>query len=137
LLVKNVVFLFVRAQTAESGPPLGTILGNLGINAVKFCNEFNEFTKELPSYFLLKVKILILEDRSYNFFIFPPTTGFIMMFVKTRKKLESGFNKTGINIISLKNVIQLAKYKFPKMNLRYSLPIILGSVNSGKLKVDF
>jgi large subunit ribosomal protein L11 len=82
LAVKNIVFLFVRSQMADSGPPLGTVLGNLGINAVKFCKEFNEFTKELPSYFLLKIKILIFEDRSYSFSILSPTTGFILMFVK-------------------------------------------------------
>jgi len=50
LEVKNVVFLFIRSQHAESGPPLGTVLGNIGINAVKFCKEFNEYTKDLPSY---------------------------------------------------------------------------------------
>ena len=137
MLIKNVIFLFIRAQIAESGPPLGTVLGNLGINAVKFCNDFNDFTKELPSYFLLKVKILILEDRSYNFFIFPPTTGFLIMLIKTQKKIEKSFNKKGLNIISLKNVVQLAKFKFPNMNLRNSLPIIIGSINSGKLKIDF
>jgi ribosomal protein L11 len=135
LLVKSVVFLFIRARTAESGPPLGTILGNLGINAVKFCNDFNDFTKELPSYFLLKVRISVLEDRTYSFIIYPPTTGFIIMFVKTQKRLNVGFNKEGLNIISLKDVVQLAKYKFPNMHLVNSLPIILGSVNSGKLKV--
>lgn len=25
--VKNIIFLFIRSQTAESGPPLGTVLG--------------------------------------------------------------------------------------------------------------
>ena len=82
LLTKNIIFIFIRSQTAESGPPLGTVLGNLGINATKFCKDFNDFTKDLPSYFLLKVKIVILEDRSFNFFVFLPTTGFILSFLK-------------------------------------------------------
>jgi ribosomal protein L11 len=67
LEIKHIIFLFIRAQGAESGPPLGTVLGNVGINAIKFCQSFNDFTKELPSYFVLKVKILIMEDRSYAF----------------------------------------------------------------------
>lgn len=29
LVVKNVIFLFIRSQMAESGPPLGTVLGIL------------------------------------------------------------------------------------------------------------
>ena len=40
------VSIYLRAQMAESGPPLGTVLGNLGVNTVKFCKEFNDFTKD-------------------------------------------------------------------------------------------
>lgn len=36
LLVKNVFFIFIRSQVAESGPPLGTVLGNLGIMLPNF-----------------------------------------------------------------------------------------------------
>jgi len=137
LSVKNVIFLFVRAQMAEAGPPLGTVLGNLGINAIKFCKEFNEFTKDLPSYFLLKVKILIMEDRSYSFSILPPTTGFLLMFVKVQQSviILSKFNRGVKNFISLKNVVQIAKFKFPNLDLSISIPVILGSLNSCNLKV--
>lgn len=72
--------MFVRSQSAETGPPLGTVLGNLGVNAIKFVKDFNDFTKELPSYFLLKVHIYILEDRSYNFSVFLPTMVFFLVF---------------------------------------------------------
>jgi ribosomal protein L11 len=84
----------------------------------------------LPSYFLLKVKILILEDRSYSFSILPPTTGFLLMFVKEQQKagLISKPNKIFKNIISLKNVVQIAKFKFPNLDLSISIPVILGSL---------
>jgi len=137
LLVKNVIFLFVRSQMADAVPPLGTVLGNLGINAVKFCKDFNEFTKDLPSYFLLKVKILILEDRSYSFSISPPSTGFILMLVKSKMAGDIAVKKKGqLFIISLRNIIQLAKFKFPDMDLRNALPVILGSTNSCKIKIS-
>jgi large subunit ribosomal protein L11 len=136
LSVKNIIFIFVRSQLADSGPPLGTVLGNLGINAVKFCKDFNEFTKDLPSYFLLKVKILIFEDRSYNFFINPPTTGFLLMFVKVQQTLDISRSKKGLNnFISLKNVVQIARFKFPYLDLRFSMAIVLGSLNSCNLKI--
>lgn len=130
LSVKNIIFLFIRSQTAESGPPLGTVLGNLGINATKFCKDFNDFTKDLPSYFLLKVKIIILEDRSFNFFIFLPTTGFILSFLKIQQTLLISNKKIKKNIVFLKDLVQLAKFKFPELPLFNSVPIILGSVNS-------
>lgn len=135
LLTKNIIFIFIRSQTAESGPPLGTVLGNLGINATKFCKDFNEFTKDLPSYFLLKVKIVILEDRTFNFFIFLPTTGFILSFLKVQQVLLISNKKIKKNVIFLKDLVQLAKLKFPELNLLNSIPIILGSVNSCSILV--
>jgi len=113
----------VRSQVAETGPPLGTVLGNLGANAVKFVKEFNEYTKELPSYFLLKVQISIFYDRSYKFSVLLPTTGFILSFIKSKV----GKIKYGVYI---KDVIQLALLKFPDMPLKQSMAIILGSVHS-------
>lgn len=135
LLIKNIIYIFIRSQGAETGPPLGTVLGNLGINSTKFCKDFNDFTKDLPGYFLLKVKIIIFEDRSFNFFIFLPTTGFILSFLKVSLKIE-GFNQNlKKNVVYLKDVIELAKFKFPNLNLANSIPIILGSVQSSSLLV--
>lgn len=137
LAVKNTIILFIRAQFAESGPPLGTVLGNLGLNATKFCKEFNDFTKELPSYFLLKVKILILEDRTYTFSIFPPTTGFILMFVKFQPLLKKSVKNLKKFLVSLQNLVSLAKLKFPNFFLKKSLPIIFGSLLSCRLYILF
>lgn len=79
---------------------------------------------------MLKVKILILEDRSYSFSILPPTTGFLLMFVKEQQKLGlvSKSNKMFKNFISVKNVVQIAKFKFPNLELSISIPVILGSL---------
>lgn len=52
--VKQVITIMIRAKSAESGPPLGTVLGNIGVNAIKFAKEFNDFTENLPN--CLKVK---------------------------------------------------------------------------------
>lgn len=137
LEVKNIIYLFIRSQIAESGPPLGTVLGNIGINATKFAKEFNDFTKDLPSYFLLKVKIIILEDRSYTFSVFLPNTGFLLMLVHHQRTIKYLSKDITQQAISLKNVVQLAKLKFPDKSLEISIPIILGTVNSCKLTVIF
>ncbi len=46
---------YLMSQKAEAVPPLGTILGNIGVNTIKFCDEFNLVTKDLPNYFSLNV----------------------------------------------------------------------------------
>jgi large subunit ribosomal protein L11 len=130
-----VIEIFLRSQLAESGPPLGTVLGNLGVNTVKFCKEFNDFTAELPSYFFLKVKINILEDRSFSFFIFLPTVGFFLSLLKfTRIVNYSGENFLE-KCVSLKEVVQLALLKFPFLHISESFPIICGTVNSAGLLI--
>lgn len=109
----------------------------MGINALKFCKEFNEFTKDLPSYFLLKVKITIMEDRSYSFLIFPPTIGFFLTFLKYQRIIKLNSKEIKDNCISLKNLVQLAKFKFPHMAISNSILIVLGTVNSCKIVVDY
>jgi len=133
--IKNVIFLFIRSQMADAGPPLGTVLGNIGINSLKFCKEFNDFTKDLPNYFILKVKILIMEDRSYNFIIFLPTIGFIIMFTKYQYILKIKHGEVRENYITLKNVIQLAKSKFPNMPISSSLRLVIGTIKSCNVKI--
>jgi len=57
--METLITIYIRANSAEAGPPLGTILGNLGINTVKFCKDFNEYTQGLPNYLKLSLKIVV------------------------------------------------------------------------------
>ena len=60
--IMHILEVFIPSGNAESGPPLGTVLGNLGVNTVNFCTEFNEFTKDLPFYFVLNLKIYVYDN---------------------------------------------------------------------------
>lgn len=128
--------LYIRAGQAESGPPLGTILGNIGVQTVKFCKEFNDFTKELPTYFLLKVNILITENKSFTFNVEQPSIGFIISLLKKEEKIKK---KDGtediINYIFFEDLVKLAKFKFPNFDLKRSIKIIKGSLYSSKIKI--
>jgi len=128
--------LYIRAAQAESGPPLGTILGNIGVQSVKFCKEFNEFTKELPSYFLLKVKIVIAENKSFSFDIEQPPIGSLIFLLKKEEKIK---NKDGtesvVNYIFFEDLIKLAKFKFPDFDLKRSLNIIKGNLYSSNIQI--
>jgi large subunit ribosomal protein L11 len=79
---------FIISSKAEAAPPLGTILGNIGVNTIKFCDEFNLYTKNLPSYFLLKVIIFIYENKTIKFNINKPSVGFLLNILKFEKKIK-------------------------------------------------
>ena len=106
--------IYIRANSAESGPPLGTTLGNIGVNTIKFCKEFNELTKDLPNYFLLRVSIVISENKSFTFTTGLPSIGFLIYLLKKEEILKT---KDGIIFtifyIYLEDLLKIAKFKFP------------------------
>jgi large subunit ribosomal protein L11 len=124
LPVKYFIELFIRVNKAESGPPLGTVLGNLGLNSVKFCKEFNEFTKDLPYYFVIKTRVLVYENRTYSFFISEPSTSYLLNCLKIKKVLKkksiSNF-KIGFFCIDLIDLIKVARFKLCYLPLKNTL----------------
>ena len=131
-----ILTLYIRAGQAESGPPLGTTLGNIGVQTVKFCKEFNDFTKELPTYFLLKVKIIITENKSFTFSVEQPPIGFIISLLKKNEKIKKKDGSEEIfNYIIFEDVVKLAKFKFPDLNLAKSINIIKGCLYSSKIQI--
>jgi large subunit ribosomal protein L11 len=126
--------LYIRSNSAKSGPPLGTTLGNIGVNTVKFCKEFNEFTKDLPNYFLLKVTILISENKNFTFSVDLPSIGFIISLLKKEETIKDiNGNIYVISYILLEDFLKLAKFKFPNYDLRKATKIIRGSLLSSKI----
>lgn len=139
LRVKHIKNLYLISNSVEPMPPLGTILGNLGVNTVKFCEEFNQKTKELPKYFALKTQIFIYENRTFKFKILEPTCCFFFNLLKFEKNLKIQKNdkwiEQKINCITLKDFIQVVLFKFPKKNLQKSINVLWGSLKSMNLIV--
>jgi ribosomal protein L11 len=132
--IKYIKKCFLMSQKAEAVPPLGTILGNIGVNTIKFCDEFNIFTKELSNYFSLRVIIYIYENKTFKFFINKPSSAHLMNLLKFDRKIKVLIKNTLqekiLYCIKLKDLIQIAIFKFPKKNLEKSIPIILGTAKS-------
>jgi len=114
---KTKISLFIKAQSAESGPPLGTILGNLGVNTVKFCKDFNDYTKELPNYFKLYVNIFINENKSFTYNLKLPSVGYLLYLLKKSKDITLN-NGTIIQnyFITIEDLFKLAKFKHPNLD---------------------
>lgn len=127
------------SQKAEAVPPLGTILGNIGVNTIKFCDEFNTFTKDLSNYFSLKVVINIYENKTFKFKIYKPSTSHLLNLLKFEKKIkikvQNRLHEKTLNCIKLKDLIQIAIFKFPNLNTKNSVPIIWGTAKSIGLSI--
>jgi len=130
--------IFLRSSKVESGPPLSTILGNFGINTVKFVKDFNEFTKELPDYFLLVVIINVYNDKSYNFLLNEPSVSLLLRLLSFEKnflvKGSGGYRPLKYKVILLNDIYLISFFKFKKCDdqtLRY----IVGTIQAMDLNV--
>ena len=56
----------VPAGRATAGPPVGSILGQHGLNLMEFVQAFNDKTKDLMGKDVI-VHIKVYEDRTYDF----------------------------------------------------------------------
>lgn len=57
--IVSILSFYLKTQGASVAPPLSTVLGNLGLNTKKFCDEFNTMTKDLPEFMLIKVYLSV------------------------------------------------------------------------------
>lgn len=132
---KHKIFIYISSQQAESGPPLGTVLGNLGLNTVKFCKDFNDLTKELPTYFNLRVLILINENRSFSFKVSSPPLASLINLLKYDREFIIKGRKSLQFCVNLTDIIKLSCWQFPKFPLKQGIPIVLGTIKSFSLIV--
>ena len=112
----NKFSIYLRMGSVESGPPLSTILGNFGINTVKFVKDLNDFTSELSTYFLLVVNVTINSDRTYIFDINEPSVTQLLRILSRKKQIsvlsQGGFKFIDIKVINIKDLCFISKIKF-------------------------
>jgi len=110
--------IFIRAGAADPAPPLGTVLGNLGVNTTVFCQGFNSFSAILPSYFVLKVTILIFDNKSTSFTVAAPSTGQILNLLKFEQELTRMKKIIETRMcIDVMEALKVARYTFPHLDL--------------------
>ncbi len=134
LLDSNMKFIsfYLKANTATVSPPLSSIFGNLGLNTMKFCKEFNELTAQLMSYFLLKVYVkidLTLKTWVVKIGTVPITYLFRLTSLQIKKQLTGlgGFFFKEFYYITLKNfflIILFVNGEITKKEILNKLSII-------------
>jgi large subunit ribosomal protein L11 len=133
--IKHRLQLYIQSQTADAAPPLGTVLGNLGVNTVNFCKEFNSYTAELPSYFTLSVNLQILSNRSYRFSVGRLPLGPLLQLLSQEVPTPKGKKDGPYRSMALRQAIQLARWQYPTLDLPRSFPLLLGTLRSARIFV--
>lgn len=134
----KIIKLQIPAGKANPAPPVGSALGQHGVNIQDFCNQFNEKTKEQGDT-LIPVVISVYEDRSFSFITkMPPASTLI----KKALNLKSGSgmpHKNKVGNLTKKQLQEIAEKKMEDLNandIEHAMNIIAGTARSMGITVD-
>jgi len=136
--VKTIIKLQIPAGKANPAPPVGSVLGQHGVNIMDFCNSFNEKTKDKGDI-IIPVVITVYEDRSFDFITKqPPVTEMI----KKALGIEKGSgapNREKVGTLSKIQLEEIAKAKIADLNtedLEQAKKIIIGTAKQMGVEVE-
>ena len=110
----------------------GQKLAFLGKNAMKFCREFNDRTKEIESSKIVNVRVVVKEN-SYQFFIEGRVTSDL---IKKIVGEEKGTRKKEINKSEIKKIIQEKLEYLNTEDYEKAEKTVIGTVRSFGVKVN-
>ena len=130
--VVGFIKLQIPAGKATPAPPVGTALGQHGVNIMAFTKEFNERTKN-DAGMIIPVVITVYADRSFSFITKTPPAAVL---IKKACNIQSGSavpNKTKVATISIDDVRKIAETKMPDLNaasVEAAMSMIAGTARS-------
>jgi len=132
--------LQVLSGMANPSPPVGPALGSRGVNIIKFCNEFNNRTKDsaFGKGVLLPVIINVYNDKSFDFIVkTPPTSVLIKMMLKISKasKLPGKDIVSEISLQTIKEIAVLKKIDLTASSIDNAMKTIIGTASSMGIRV--
>lgn len=136
--VKTLIKLQVPAGKANPAPPIGSALGQHGVNIMEFCKAFNERTAKLGDSIIPAV-ITVYEDRTFDFITKQPP---VSDMIKKMLKIESGSgtpNKKKVGKLSKAQLEEIAKAKMPDLNtedVAQAVKIIAGSARQMGVEIE-
>lgn len=130
--------LRIPAGRATAGPPVGSTLGQWGLNMMDFINPFNEATKDLMGKDVI-VHIQVYEDRTFTWnSLGQPVDDMIRE--KAGVKKGSGKPHTDkVGKITRAQAEEIAKTKMDQLNandLDAAVKIVAGSARSMGITVE-
>lgn len=120
--VKQVIKFTIAAGTAKPAPPVGPKLGQMGVNIMNFCKDFNAATAHYVEGVPLTTKVIAYTDRSASFSLRSPPVSYLL---KRAAGIEKGATMPGsetVGTVNLKHVYEIAKIKSADKHLSH-LPL--------------
>lgn len=130
--------LRIPAGRATAGPPVGSTLGQWGLNMMDFINPFNEATKDLMGKNVI-VHIRVYDDRSFDWkSLGQPVDDLIREAIKIQKGSDKP-NTEKVGKISRAQLQEIAEKKMDQLNavdIEGAIKIVAGTARSMGVEVE-
>jgi len=136
--IKAVIKLQIEAGKATPAPPVGTALGQHGINIMAFCKEYNERTAAQAGS-IIPAEITVFEDRSFTFVTkTPPASDLLKKAIGVEKGAgASGHEKIGkLSRDKLREIAELKAKDLNALDKEAAERIIEGTAQSMGIEVE-
>ena len=113
--ITALIKLALPAGKATPAPPVGTALGQHGVNIAAFCKEYNARTAEKMGL-IIPVEISVYEDRSYSFVLKTPPASVLLANAAKVKKGSATPNRVNVGSVTRAQLEEIANIKLPDLN---------------------
>ncbi|WGH25599.1 MAG: 50S ribosomal protein L11 [Candidatus Shikimatogenerans bostrichidophilus] len=131
-IIKKILKLNIKGGSANPAPPIGPMLGAVGVNIMDFCNKFNKETINKNNE-ILSIRVKVYEDNSYDYIIKKQTIKNIVLNKLNLKKGSKEPNKKKIGSLTLDEIFDIAKYKLSDLNcfkIKSAVSMIIGTLKT-------
>lgn len=136
--VMTVIKLQIPAGKANPAPPIGSALGQHGVNIQDFCTQFNNKTGDKGET-IIPVEITVYEDRSFSFITKTPPAAVLIKQAINLKKGSGEPNKTKVASIKREQLVKIAEEKMEDLNandIDAAVKVIAGTARSMGVTVE-
>ena len=133
----NVLKLQIPAGGANPSPHVGPALGQVGLNIMDFCKQFNARTQDKPGK-VLPVVITVYKDKSFDFVIKTPPAAVQLLEAAKVKKGSGEPNINKVSKVSWDQVKKIAEDKMVDLNaftVESAMRMVAGTARSMGINV--
>ncbi|MBQ0018678.1 MAG: 50S ribosomal protein L11 [Clostridiales bacterium] len=130
--IEGYIKLQIPAGAATPAPPVGPALGQMSVNIMDFCKQFNAKTQDQPGM-IIPVVITVYADRSFTFICKTPPAAVLIKKAAGIEHASGEPNKNKVASITLAQAEEIAKTKMPDLNaasLEAATEMIKGTARS-------
>lgn len=129
--------LRIPGGKATAGPPVGSTLGQWGLNMMDFINPFNEATKEFAGKNVI-VHIKVYEDRTFDWVCLGQPVDDL---IREKIKIDKGSGKPNLDKVGkitraqLEEIAEIKKDQLNAIDLDGAVKIVAGTARSMGVEV--